>query len=317
MDNEQDKAERSPTTKELRKPPQQDFRLLDFFSGNGIEPGSIHGAFEHMAQTSFARGIPDPDGRLINSGAVGFVQRSADELLDRMPGILASGSEESAWKPERVSKAQKHRETAELLARLEPGQVKILRLAFGPADQIPCMKSGAAVARKKENLETIAANDRVEKLGRWRQVLPETEVAKAAFQSWMGSRLAQAHGAEQRIAAIVDRNTQANGWRLDLEAVRAKIGSGYGTDADRFAAAEARLFRRLESVAARDPFPVRVTIGLHQWLVEVGTTKAQSKMLDAAKLEAYRLVKEAWNAWADVRGRRRRAQWLSEPEDLR
>lgn len=237
MDDEQDKAERSPPTKELRKPPQQDFRLLDFFSGNGIEPGSIHGAFEHMAQTSFARGIPDPDGRLINSGAVGFVQRSADELLDRMPGILASGSEESAWKPERVSKAQKHRETAVLLARLGPGQVKVLRLAFGPADQIPCMKSGAAVARKKENLETIAANDRAEKLGRWRQVLPETGAAREGFTTWVDTH-------------------------------------------------ECRL-------------------SLEQWLVEVGTTKAQSKMLDAAKLEAYRLVKEAWNAWADVRGRQR------------
>lgn len=166
----------------LPKPPHQDQRLLDFFTGHDLAPKSLHGAFEAMSATSFARGVPDPDARLVNTGAVGFIQRTEGELLDRMGKTLEH--EDDPLQNERVSRAQKHRETATLLSRLTPRQVRILQLAYGPQDQVPGVKLGRNPPVGKEHVEEGRQYEVRKKLESWRQVLPETVAAPAAFESW-------------------------------------------------------------------------------------------------------------------------------------
>ncbi len=236
--------------RELSKPPPQDMRLLDYFTGNDLQPKSLHGAFEAMSATSFARAVPDPDGRLINSGAVGFAQHTENELLDRADST--QDNEPESLKSERVSRTQKHRETRAILEQLSPAHQKVLRLAYGPQDTIPLLKMTEALPVKKENNEANAEHAKRKKLETWRQVLPETSTIIEAHRAW-----------------IEDPKRKAKG------------------------------------------------MGLLQWLVDVATQKQHERTLNAAKLEAYRLVREAWNAWADLRGRRRRAEPLDQPEDLR
>lgn len=163
------------------RPPPQDERLYQYFTGNDLAPPSMHGAFEHMAATSFARGVPDPDGRLVNTGKVGFRQRDELDLLER--------GNDDRGRGERVSNAQKHRETAAVLAALEPAHVAVLRLAYGPQDQVPALKLGAdPQARAKLDgggAEARGEREKTKRLGAWRQLLPETRAAREAFAAWV------------------------------------------------------------------------------------------------------------------------------------
>lgn len=241
------------------KPPPQDERLYRYFTGNDLQPGSMHGAFQHMSETSFARGVPDPDARMVNSGAVGFVQRDEIELIER--------GNVDGRKRERVSRAQEHRETRAMLWQLESWHVEVLRLAYGPADAIPGMKLGGdPQARAKLDGDTAGATkreqERARRLGQWRQLLPLMPSVREAFAA-------------------------------DHAAREAKQESDY-------------LAGR---AATLDVKPV----GLVMWIV----TAAPAKVLDAARVEAFQHVREAWNLWADVRGRRRRNERLDAPRDLR
>lgn len=228
------------------KAPPQDERLYRYFTGNDLQPGSMHGAFQHMSETSFARGAPDPDARMVNSGAVGFVQRDELELIER--------GNVDGRKRERVSRAQEHRETRAMLAQIDGRHVEVLRLAYGPTDAIPALKLGAnpQARAKLDGDETERdrsgarkAYAKRERLGAWRQVLPSTGVARAAHQAWL-------------------RHAQDT--------------------ADARPCGEART----------------VLVTLEAWLVNHATEKE----LSAARVEANNMVREAWNLWADVRGRR-------------
>lgn len=222
------------------KAPPQDERLYRYFTGNDLQPGSMHGAFQHMSETSFARGAPDPDARMVNSGAVGFVQRDELELIER--------GNVDGRKRERVSRAQEHRETRAMLAQIDGRHVEVLRLAYGPTDAIPALKLGAnpQARAKLDGDETERdrsgarkAYAKRERLGAWSQVLPSTVVARSAYAKW------------------VDHAEESSQHKY-----------------------------------------IGVTLAV--WLINHATEKE----LSAARVEANNMVREAWNRWADVRGRR-------------
>lgn len=172
---------------QLRKPPPQDARLLDFFTNHDLEPKSLHGSFEAMSATSFARGVPDPDRRMVSTGAVGFRQRTDTELATRTATTIEN-EDADLFTPERVSRAQRHRETRAILAQLAPEHVAVLRRAYGPQDQVPALKLGHDPGKsEKPGKETKAASvcyETRERLGPWRQLLCETRTAREAYATW-------------------------------------------------------------------------------------------------------------------------------------
>lgn len=298
------------------KPPPQDERLYRYFTGNDLEPGSMHGAFQHMAETSFARGVPDPDARMVNSGAVGFAQRDELELIER--------GNVDGRKRERVSKAQEHRETRAMLEQVPARCVVVLRLAYGPTDIIPALKLGAnPQARAKldgdEDKHGRTASRKSyakrERLGAWRQLLPSTKAAQAAYEKWLqhaeavvAEKCARHASAEAAVEDVAEVEVQLVQARRDEE-------SAPLVSAERRAAAATvrRLEKQLETrlVMRRQPDAVNVT--LEAWLINHATERE----ISAARVEANNMVREAWNLWADVRGRRRKSVWLNEPRDIR
>jgi hypothetical protein len=151
--------------RERTRPPATNDRLYDFFSGDGLCRPSLHEAFVHMASVGAATGstLPDGDGKLVRSGAVGV-------------------------RGER-SKAQRYRETAALLARLEPCHVRVLMLAYGPQDQVPELKLSFdpeararvdGTSRDAAGRKQRAEDAQRQRLGAWRQVMPETRAARGA-----------------------------------------------------------------------------------------------------------------------------------------
>lgn len=176
------------TDQRITRPPAQCSRLFEYFCGNDLAPQSSFEALAAMA----ARGPgghtakADGDGRLINSGAVGFAQRDQLDLLER-------GNAEGG-KRERVSNAQKHREVMMLLEQLSPTHVRILRLAYGPQDQVPELKlQDDPQARKRlegedtkvEIRNRTRATQHEKKFGCWRQILPECSTLQVAFAEHM------------------------------------------------------------------------------------------------------------------------------------
>lgn len=183
--------ESSVTTepKQTRPPPTND-RLYDYFSCEGLTRPSSHESFVHMASVGVATGsgMPDGDGKLVRSGAVGV-------------------------RGER-SKAQRYRETDALMAHLDPFHVRILRLAYGPQDQVPALKlSFDPEARARIDGVVKAGADKAQRerqlrdrLGSWRQVMPETPTAKRVAPHGMSpaAYLAKCHDKDVLSAARVE-----------------------------------------------------------------------------------------------------------------
>lgn len=155
------------TERERTRPPATNDRLYDYFSGDGLCRPSLHEAFVYMASVGAGTGsgIPDGDGKLVRSGAVGV-------------------------RGER-SKAQRHREVAALLAKLEARHVRVLMLAYGPQDQVPELKlsfdpetrarvDGTASSKDAAGRKHRAEEAQRQRLGSWRQVMPETRAAREA-----------------------------------------------------------------------------------------------------------------------------------------
>ena len=160
--------------------------LYEFFTNHDLEPRSSFVAIANLAVTGImVRGQPDPDARIINSGAVGFKRRDSIDLLER---DNADGS-----RGDRASKAQKHREMRAKLAELDPMLVQVLRLAYGPQDQVPGLKLGDnAQARAKldgegnenENDGRRRQDAHKRRLGTRRQLLPQTRAAQEAHAAF-------------------------------------------------------------------------------------------------------------------------------------
>ncbi len=179
------------------RPPAQCPRLYDYFTCHDLMPPSLHGAIEAMAQAGVSvRGQPDPDGRLINGGAVGFVQRNPFDSMLR--------HNDETQLVERVSRAQKHRETRALVDSLPPAIKQTLWLAYGPQDLVPGLKLGDnAQARKRLDEGTSTLYDEVQnrsrakshekRFGSWRQVLPMTRTAVRAYVEYLEQTSKAAH----------------------------------------------------------------------------------------------------------------------------
>lgn len=164
--------------RELSKPPPRDMRLLDHFTDHDIAAKS--NAYERTGS-----GSPDPERALINSGSVGFRQHTEEELYRRLEGTIENeGSKERALRPERVSRAQRQRDTGAIIELMPPDYVDVLRRAFGPQDQLPYMfvrLHEDEASRKRDNLGAISASQKRERLGPWRQVLPLTATVRAEY----------------------------------------------------------------------------------------------------------------------------------------
>lgn len=193
---------------QLKKPPTQSMWLFDFFSGNDI-------AAKTQRYERESAGTPDPDRALINSGRIGFRQRTETELHRRLETTIKNeGGLERALRPERVSSAQIHRERAAIMAQLSREHYRTLELAFGPQDVVPFLKLQERIpippkgdSKRREALEVVAWNERRKPLGRWRQVLPETRALREAFAGWQ---------AEQREAAAPTATTvERRAWRRE------------------------------------------------------------------------------------------------------
>ena len=174
------------TERERTRPPATNDRLYDYFSGDGLCRPSLHEAFVYMASVGAGTGsgVPDGDGKLVRSGAVGV-------------------------RGER-SKAQRHREVAALLHQLEARHVRVLMLAYGPQDQVPELKlsfdpearariEGAASSKDAAGRKQRAEDAQRQRLGSWRQVMPETRAAQAAAVGGMSVASFLAHKASKDV----------------------------------------------------------------------------------------------------------------------
>jgi len=169
----------------ISKPPSTCDRLYEYFTADVLCLQSLHGALIAMASTGIGvRGQPDPDGRMVRSGSVGFKQRDQDTLAGRL--------NDDGARSEKPSKAQRYAETAKVIALLTAEQVRVLQLAYGPQDAIPELKlelAGSAQARA--SLEgpgqERARKQRAAELGNWAQVMVETEAAKKHWNPAKGS----------------------------------------------------------------------------------------------------------------------------------
>ncbi len=297
------------------KPPPNDERLYRYFTGNDLEPGSMHGAFQHMAETSFARGVPDPDARMVNSGAVGFAQRDELDLLER--------GNADGRKRERVSRAQEHRETRAMLAQIGADHVEVLRLAYGPTDAIPALKLGAdPQARAKLDggaAEARSEREKAKRLGAWRQLLPVTAAAHRAYEVWLrdAETSAKERAAKKAPAGVSAGEQGEVEYTLEVQLREARRDEEFAplvSQERKDATKRVRtLERQLEALLVLRPQPEAVGVSLTTWLVR----HAPEKVLSAARVEAHQMVVVAWNLWADVRGRRRRAEWLAAARDIR
>lgn len=183
---------------ELGRPPPTSDILYDFFAGEGLARGSSHGALVHMASVgaSSARGVPDPEAALVGKGVVGV-------------------------RGER-SKASRYRETARLLAELDQAALEVLRLAYGPQDQVPALKLSFDPEARARVDGPGADNDGVrlgrlrraskthqERFGGWRQVLTLTKAALSttpagmSVATWIATRAPK----DVLTAARVEANT--------------------------------------------------------------------------------------------------------------
>jgi hypothetical protein len=188
----------------ILRPPAQCVRLYEYFCDNDLSPRSSHEALVAIASRGIATsGMPDPDGRIINSGAVGFAQRDELDLLER-------GNAEGG-KRERVSRAQKHRETRDLLANLSTYHQTVLRLAYGDQSQVPGLKLGDnAQARKRlegqedeiKNRTRMKAHEK--RFGCWRQILPLTKTCIDGHAEHVAQATAD-HAKEARTSPKAER----------------------------------------------------------------------------------------------------------------
>lgn len=291
----------------LKKPPTQSMWLFDFFSGNDISAKTNRYERE-------SAGAPDPERSLINSGRIGFKQRTESDRLARLERtIIHEGGDapnrvrlERAMRPERVSKAQLHRERAAIMDQLSREHYRALGLAFGPQDIVPFLKMQAHVAippkgdadkmaLRKEALEVVAWNEKRKPLGRWRQLLPETLALQEAFAGWQA---AQREAAKPN-AVTVERRA----WRLETaEAVFDGICSAVSEN-NRAIANLRDLVVELRSKAAAE----KREIGIVTKDTEVALAHAQRDR-DAAKERAVELRQELSKA-----EREREAAHVDEP----
>lgn len=170
----------------MTRPPAECPRLYDYFTENDLAPTSSSEALVALAMRGImTRGAPDPDGRIISSGNVGFNQRDALVLLER--------GNEDGGKRERRSKAQEHREVRAKLATLSDHHRTVLFLAYGPQDRVPGLKLGDNAQLRKRLDEASAeleiqnrsrARAHEKRFGNWRQVLIMSESAHATFNAW-------------------------------------------------------------------------------------------------------------------------------------
>lgn len=193
-------------TGSMTRPPAECSRLYDYFTENELAPTSSSEALVALAMRGImTRGAPDPDGRMINSGNVGFGQRDALALLER--GNVDGG------KRERRSRAQEHREMRAQLAKLSEWHRTVLFLAYGPQDRVPGLKLGDN-AQLRKRFDAQSADDEIQnrtrakahekRFGCWRQVLILTTSARHGFESWReewAEKLKAATGAEKRTLA--------------------------------------------------------------------------------------------------------------------
>lgn len=248
----------------ISKPPSTCDRLYEYFTADGLCLQSLHGALIAMTSTGIGvRGQPDPDGRMVRSGSVGFKQRDQDTLAGRL--------NDDGARSERPSKAQRYAETAKVIALLTAEQVRVLQLAYGPQDAIPELKlelAGSAQARA--SLEgpgqERARKQRAAELGNWAQVMVETEAARAGLSEWL---------AIKRAALAKQSDAIEPGANL-VEWAMAHMDSEMG---------------HLKS-ARQD-----VVVSVSTWLVHHASKIQKS----ACRVEAHKQVTEAWNAWMAAR----------------
>ena len=320
-------------------PPQRDARLYDFFNGDGL----CLGGQTYERSGGFA--APDPERRLIHSGHVGFARRTETELYDRMPTVLAAaraaGLEPDALKQERTTNAARYNATAAILARLPAETVRILRLGFGPQDAVPSLKLGwnAPVGEDAKQSKRYALLDKLgDKFGDYRQVIPETTVAREAYAKWLQERNAKAAEAarERAVARRAKAKEAAEREKSAITAARREVRSlqfehscflsatsehkqltGVVSADDRrllqrseqkIEDAKARLAaekKRVETTLTIDTEAVApIATSFEDWLVEIATQKQHKQLLEEIKTAARQLVRHAHHAWATLRGRR-------------
>lgn len=206
------------TTDRIHKPPNECQRLYDYFSADGLALSSTHGAYVNMATVGVGvRGQPDPDARMVNGGSVGFKQRAEAELFDR----YLAHPDGDALRGERPSKAQLYRETASVLALLEPRHVRVLQLAYGPQDAIPELRQeliGSAQARASVEGPSAVKSKRskASELGTWVQVMVETEAARTEHSK-------TAKGGVSLVRWLVHQATSVQKSAVRLEAHRSVV----------------------------------------------------------------------------------------------
>ncbi len=306
------------TPEHWTQPPATDKRLYDYFTGAGMgfagfDPTSA-------GSSSGPRGMPDPDGKLVRRGIVKLGHESGRE-----------------------STADAFRRTAAIVESMDPAQVRVLRLAYGAQDAVPELKlSDNAQARARlEQVEDVSKAERerqrqrsrrLKDLGSWRQVMPETEAARAAFLAWVRERDAKrakvvdeskaARHAEAEMLMVAREEARAK--HAEARAVACRLGLlGDERKAERVAASKLateqgaaveRFTRQIEALVGSNPDLVVVTpASVARWLA----FEASTKTVSAARTEAHQLVKRAWNTWADLRGRRMRHAQATEPGSLK
>lgn len=251
-------------------PPTDDKRLERYF---------CHSAADLGFSASFigprgGDGAPRTDDKLVNRGIV--------RLNHEMRG---NGT------------ATDHRRTKAILDKLDPRHVLILYLAYGPEGAVPgLLLKDNAPARKKLGTH----------LGQWRNVLLLTKAVAAAFEQANRHALKkQAEEQEKRAPEMARHMAEAK--HAICQAQAAEDVAECTLD-DK----QARAFRKEARELLASAYEPVMTAGgritehdftrgdLCGWLVN----KADVKVIREARAEAAKLVREAWNAWADARGRK-------------
>jgi hypothetical protein len=257
-------------------PPYDDARLRKFFCSDGAELG--FGA-QVIAPRGSGGATQDPDAKLWNRGVF------------KLDGTGKAPSQ-----------AAQHRATYALVQRLPAETIDVLYRAYGPESACPSLALlDDAPARAK--------------LGRWRFMLEKTSAARRAYEK----------ANREMIERRLEKQAENEASRRDaIEAAKATL-VGVQREATEDAAQVADFVENVcqreavdlpwhstaEEAARQKAYDVamlggaRVTEGEQamtfvHWLKH----RATKDELRVARREAAKLVLAAWNAWADVRGRR-------------
>ncbi len=279
------------------RPPEQHEQLYAYFAQDGLTAQSS--GFERSSGSS----TPDPDGKIIRRGLVGFAQRDYLERLERSNVDGSRGDKPSA--------AQKVRSTARILARMAPEHVEVLRLAYGPQDVPELSRAGALDKARVQAQRGRKASSHV---GHWPMVLLSTAAAKRAYEAWCEGRQPDPVATTEKRIARQQRGVAV--W-LELSALRSKRRElreqQRWLPEDERAALEQPIAelkeairqtkRRVESATVVDYEAKRIAdVSLVSWLL----THATKGQLNRAKEEADKLVERAWAAWLTAKGTKER-----------